>query len=441
VALATTRMPFAFRTASYDLARAAVGAGQRPQPDEIRVEEFLAAQDYALPKAPAGGLALHVAGSESPWSGGNPRAARHLVQLVVQAASFDHATRYPNRLIVAVDASSQMRRDARMDAVRRALLKLADHMNDRDRVTLVRFAEQPVVLAKNATARQLTGLVASGGLSNPTGAANMAGAIHAAWETARDTTTLEPRQVVVLSGDRGNFDAAALARSVEQLRELADMNIPWRVVRLAAHEKDAHWPQLAETARGKVASARSPAEVYDALLEALVNSPTVVAQDVSLTVTFNPKVVSGYRLIGHEARTLTGLSTEPVTIDLRADQTPLCLYEITLQPAMENKTNPNEAACAVDIHWRHPPTNQPLRIARPILRKQVSGSFSQGPAWFQEAAIAAKAAEVLRGSYYAPTSRGLGQVLDVAKEVDPHLAAEPDFQQLVDLLKKVEKLR
>jgi Ca-activated chloride channel family protein len=440
--LASTRMPFAFDTASFDLARVTVRAGERPPADEIRVEEFLAAHDYSLPKPPASGLALHLAGSVSPLGGGPAsHGARHLLELVVQAASHDPQQHYPNRLIVAVDASSHMRRGARLDAARRALAKLAERMNDRDRVTLLRFAEQPTILAKNATADELNRLVWSDALSAPSGAADLPRAIEAAWEAARDVQALDPRHVVVVSGERGNFDATVLSRSVEQLRELAEMNIPWRIVRLAAEGTDAHWADLAAGAQGKVVPAHSPAEVYDSLLEALANEPTLAAESVSVSLTFNPEVVAAYRLVGHEARTLTGLSPDPVTIDLRADQTALCLYEITLKPPAGSKSPAAHQACAVEVTWRHPSTHELQRIARPIARRQLSGSFTQAPAWFQEAVVVAKAAEVLRGSYYAPTSRGVGQVLDLADQVDPRVTPQPDFQKLVELLKKAEKLR
>jgi Ca-activated chloride channel family protein len=443
--LASTRLPFTFRTASFDAAADALAAGQLPPPDEIRVEDFLAAQESSLPEPPPAGLALHYAGSPSPLVN-NPSAmsgvqARqdqlHLLQLAIQAASYDPHERYPNWLIVAVDASSQMRSGARMAAVRRALSKLADHMRDGDRVTLVRFADEPRILAEKISAAQLDKLVASDALLAPAGSPDIVEGIHAAWEIARDTRTLNPRHVVVITADGGNFDPQAVAPAGEQLAQLAAMNIPWRIVRLAAVENDLHWSELTDRSngKGKIVPAGCGDEIYASMIEALTNWPTLVADDVTVTVKFNPREVTGYRLIGHEATTLTGLSPDPVVVDLGPDQVAKGLFEVTIKPGT------GKLIASVEINWRHPPTGQMARIVRPILREELAQSFAQAPAWFQEGVIAAKGAEFLRGSHYAPTARPMRQLLDLASKVDQGLANEADFHRLVELLKQADKLR
>ena len=262
----TTSLPFALATASFDMALGAVRSGRLPLPDEIRIEEFLAALDYPLPRAPASGLALHVAGSASPLGNGAAAAGRgslHMLQLAVQAASFDAHAHSPNRLVVALDMSSQMRSGARIEGVRRALAKLADHMGDRDRVTLVRFAEQSSVLAEAATGAELKSLIASDDLAAPGGAANLMAAIESAADAAGGES-LDPRQLVVITADRGNFDPAALPKATRQLGALAERNIPWQIIRVAADDNDAHWGQLASAARGKVAAARAGRHLHRA---------------------------------------------------------------------------------------------------------------------------------------------------------------------------------
>ncbi len=437
-ALEATRLPFTFRTASFDEALRAVRSGRLPPTDEIRVEDFLAAQDYTLPEAPRGGLALHIAGSQFPLPASDAMPSRgslHLLQLAVQGASYDSQTHHPNWLIVAVDASSQMDSGARFTGVRRALAKLARHMSDRDRVTLVRFAADPSVVATKVTASELAELAWSDALLAPSGSANLTAGIEAAWRIARDTSTLDPRHVVVITGDRGNFDPAALPGTIEKLGELASMNIPWRIVRVAADENDVHWDKLAESARGKIVPAAAPEYIYEALLGALINWTTTVADDVSVTLKFSPQEVAAYRLLGHEATTLTGLVPDPVSIDLGADQTAIGLYEVSLLPGTSKLIG------TVEVTWTHPPNGQAARIVKPILRKDLSGSFSRAPGWLQQGVIAAKAAECLRGSYYVPTSRSIRQVLDLAAEVDPSVAGQADFKQLVELLEKADKLR
>jgi len=434
--LASNDLPFAFRTASFDRALSQVRSGTLPTGNEIRIEDFLAAQDYTLPPAPRAGLALHTAGSVSPLPSKDPAYKDlRLLHFAVQSAAPDEGLHHPNRLIVAFDTSAQMRGQARLDATRRALTKLVAHLGENDRVTLIRFAEQPTVLAEEASREQLATLLADGGLPAPSGTANLPAAIAEVSRRARDATDGIARQVVVITADRGNFAPQALPQAAEALQQVADMNLSWRIIRLAAEDNDAHWSDLAEQARGKVQAAGSPDQIFAGLDEALIGRPVIAAKSVAVKLTFNPEVVAAYRLLGHEATTLTAGENTPVVIDLEDYQVATTLYELSLKAGVA------EPVATVDLTWRHPPTDQTLRIARPILRKHLAGSFSQAPAWHQEAVIAAKAAEALRGSQYAATTRPIAQLLDLAGQVPQSLAKESDFRQLVGLLKGAEKSR
>ena len=372
--LASNDLPFAFRTASFDRALSQVRSGTLPAGNEIRIEDFLAAQDYTLPPAPRAGLALYNAGSVSPLAAKDPaHKDLRLLHFVVQSAAPDERLHHPNRLIVALDTSAQMRGQARLDATRRALTKLVAHLGENDRVTLIRFAEQPTVLAEEASREQLATLLADSGLPAPSGTANLPAAIAEVSRRARDAADGTPRQVVVITADRGNFEPQALPKAAEALRQVADMNLSWRIIRLAAEANDAHWSDLAEQAHGKVQTAGSPDQIFAGLDEALIGRPVIAAKNVVVKLTFNPEVVAAYRLLGHEATTLTAGENTPVVIDLEDYQVATTLYELSLKAGVA------EPVATVDLTWRHPPTDQTLRIARPILRKHLAGSFSQRP--------------------------------------------------------------
>jgi hypothetical protein len=260
-------------------------------------------------------------------------------------------------------------------------------------------------------------------------------AIDAASRLARDEQVAGRKGVVVLTSDGGNYDAAELPKSAEHLAELAQANIPWRLVRLNAKDNDAHWDMLASQAQGKVAASESPDELYQEMFEALTAWPAKVAHDVSVTIHFNPQVVAAYRLVGHEATTLTGLSAEPISIDLGVDQTATGVYEVALKPGSV------ESVGTIEVVWKNAASRQPGSIRRQITRQQLEASFLDGPSWFQETVIVAKGAEALRGSAYLPTARPTAGILDVAARVDASLARQPDFSRFVDLLKAAETAR
>ncbi len=429
--LATSRIPFTFRTASYDLASRSLRAGQLPPTDEVRVEDFLAAQEYILPPAPAGGLMLYAAGSVSPLGSDG----LHLLDLTVQAAAHNARAHAPVRLIVAMDTSSQMRGGARWEAVRRALAKLARAMNDSDRLTLIGSAEQSRVLAYNSTRHELQTWLESDALPTPTGSANVALAIESASTAARAGQSRAATRLIVITGDRNDINEADLPTSTRALAELADGGIAWQIVRVATSDGGDQWSQLARAAHGKVTPAPSAAEIYDALLENLAGHSTTVAGGATLKLTFNPQVVTGYRLLGHDSTTITGPSADPLSIDLHADQTATGLYELWIKPGGD------ALVATAELTWNDPKGGQPRRIVRPLVQSQMNGSFSNAPPWFQQGVIAAKVAETLRRSHFAPASHPLVQVLDLSRQVDPRVAELPQFQHLVGLLKLAEKLR
>jgi Ca-activated chloride channel family protein len=429
--LRSSKLPFTFRTASFDRAVADAEAGRLPSAEEIRVEDFLAAQEYALPAAVGRGLALHVAVGPSPFG----EQGLYLLQPLVQAGANRAQPHPPARLIVVVDASSPMRSRGRWETIHRALGKLAGHMQPADRLTLIGFAEQARVLAESATRDQLPALLKSGGWPPASGSADLGAAIRLACEAARAVPADEAPRVVFLTAGLRELDELALAKLSESLTGLADAKIPWQIVRLGAGHAKASWDELAQRVQGEVVEASSPAEVHAVLWDTLTRQSSMVAAGATLKLTFNPAVVTAYRLLGHESVTITGPATDPLEVDLHVDQCATGMYELWIKPS-----GGDEVARA-ELTWRDPNNGQPRRVAQMVRRAQIAASFSESPAWLQQGVIAAKTAEVLRGSYYAPASRPLAQILELTRQVDARASKQPTFQTLVELVKQAEKLR
>ena len=111
-------------TGSYVVTRRWLDEGQIPQPESVRVEEFVNAFDYDY-DVPRSGLSLHVDGGPSPFDRGNV-----LVRVGVQAAVIDDRDRPPAALTFVVDTSGSMDRDDRLGLVKEALAELVDPEDD-----------------------------------------------------------------------------------------------------------------------------------------------------------------------------------------------------------------------------------------------------------------------------------------------------------------------
>ncbi len=142
-----------------------------------------------------------------------------------------------------------------------------------------------------------------------------------------------------------------------------------------------------------------------------------------------------YRLLGHEAATLTGTTSDPVVVDLHAGQIGTSMYEVWLKPDVEGDLG------SVEVTWRHPSAGQPQRRLQPLRRADLATSFATSPTWLQQGIIAARTAEHLRGSTFVPNTRRLAQMLELASRVNASTDAAPEFRALVRLIQQADRLR
>jgi hypothetical protein len=163
--------------------------------------------------------------------------------------------------------------------------------------------------------------------------------------------------------------------------------------------------------------------------------PPIVAVKTTLKVRFNARSVAMYRLVGHEATSLTSPTAADREVTLRADQTACGLFELWLKP--EGGDDVAEA----ELTWSDPAGGNPQRIVQRISRVQFAKSFASSPLSLQAAIVAARTAEALRGSYFAAGRDALPRVLRLADDAHPRLSERESFAQIISLVRQAERLR
>jgi len=432
--LRVSRVPFNFRTISYDQTARGVASGRLPAANEVRVEDFLAAQDYRAAAAATDRVQLDIAACPSPLGESGPR----MMQVLVQGGPLT-ARPAPARLLAVVDTSAHMQSAARIETIRRALSKLAARMHDEDQLTLVSFAETPSIVAESLRRDDVQTLLASGKWIRVGGQANFAAAVQAARDyLAADATVdaaKQPHRVLLVTAAPAHFSRERRNEVRDHLKQLAAGGAKWHLVRLSENDADGGWGELAKDAGGHASTAATADQMALAAHEHWTGTPATVAKAVSLRIAFNPKAVTSYRLIGHEAVTLTGDAADPLKIDLAAGQTATCMFEFWLKPKGEGDIGSSE------LVWHDPKNGTPRRTVRPIRKEQVFATFADSPAWLQQGVVAARTAEFLRGSYYIPNSRRLGQLLDLANSADAELFKSAEYRDLLRLIEQASRLR
>ena len=171
-----------------------------------------------------------------------------------------------------------------------------------------------------------------------------------------------------------------------------------------------------------------------------------MAHAARLQVTFNPKSVLEYRLVGHESGDWDGLLPGPLEADFHEGQTATALFEVRLAPH-----GPNDLA-SVDLTWYAPDGSKTLagktaKTARmTVERKHFAASLTSSAPSLQEAAAVCYTAEVLRHSpfIFHPHSRlsaaaALLRVVEFSGQIDSRLQQLPSFQEFVALVRQEVK--
>jgi hypothetical protein len=175
-------------------------------------------------------------------------------------------------------------------------------------------------------------------------------------------------------------------------------------------------------------------QVRWALLEILTGHSQLAAEDVQLRVTFNPKTVLDYRLLGHEK----GLIPAPLETDFHMGQSATALYEVRL------KKGGGSDVAEVELSW-HDPAGQESGTRtsrRRVHRGQFASSLSEAPPSLQAAAVVAQTAELLRESPFAIQPEdarrkpSMDLVRKLAEHLDSRLYENPTFVQFMAVVEQ-----
>jgi hypothetical protein len=406
--LQSLHVPLVTRSTNYLHAWQALANRHLLSGDDVHVEELLAAVDYGFEPAAAGVLRLSVAGGPSPLS----LPGMKLLQIGVRAGALVSRPRTGSSLVVAIDTSSSMRRDGRLAMVRRALADLASQLGDADRLTLIASNDESRPLVDAAGRKQLTSILAAISSLEPVEITNVGGSLETAFNAAGDRMAAGDGsgRIVFITDGQTDLTSGASQRIERLVAESAVKGLSLVVLKIgdAPTEYTAALQALTNIGGGQHRSVSDADSARFALLEALTGENQIVAKEASLKITFNPKVVARYRLIGHECVSLTGSTGAPIAVDLRAGEAATALLEVQLEPKGGNEV------ATVELRWMDSVAGQFKTARQQVSRASFAGNFADEPASLQAATIVASAGEVLRGSYFSGGNRSLATALHLA---------------------------
>ena len=426
-------------TASYGIAQRYAADGFTPEPDSVRIEEWVNAfeQDYAAPDDET--FAVHVDGGPSPFLDDGDL----LLRIGIKARVSSERARPDAALTFVIDTSGSMERGARLELVKDSLRKLVLSLGRGDSIAVVTFGDDArVVLPPTRATDEDTILDAIDDLE-PGGSTNLEAGLRLGYGLARETLidgTDGINRVILASDGVANV---GLTDAEGILREIADDAAAGiELVSIGVgmgNYNDVLLEQLADQGDGFYAYINGLDEARNLFVEGLTGTLQAVALDARVQVTFDPDVVAEYRLLGYENRAIDDEAFRDPGVDagaIGAGHAVTALYVIRLRDDGDDDIDLGR----VRLRWTEPGSREESRLSRDIHIEDLDRSFRDTDETFKLDAIVAAAAEVLRESPFAE-SYDLRDVLEIGDEWADDLPGTDqvhEFLGFLDALVEIE---
>ena len=300
-------------TASYTVTRRFVMDGNLPDPDSVRVEEFMNYFDYGYEPPSDEAFAIHMEGSPSPFGGEN----HWLMRVGLRGKEVADEDRKDATLVFTIDVSGSMNRENRLGLVKRSLKLLVDELRPTDEVGIVIYGSRGQVVLKPTSGEDKNGIIDAIDRLQSGGSTFVEEGLEIAYDMAVDR--VEPgriTRVIVLSDGVGNVGNTSADSILREVRSQVDRGVTLTTVGFGmGNYNDVLMEQLANDGNGSYHYVDDISEAQRIFVENLTGTLQTIAKDAKVQVDFNPEVVSRYRLLGYENRRVDDQDFRDDTVD------------------------------------------------------------------------------------------------------------------------------
>jgi len=416
-------------TGAYSNTRRMLNAGRLPAQDAVRVEELINyfAYDYPAPSDRAVPFNVITELGPNPW---NPKT--HLLHIGLKGFEVPKSSIPAANLVFLIDVSGSMSSPDKLPLLKSALKLLTAELRAQDRISMVVYAGGTGVVLEPVPGDQKAKIVAALEGLSAGGRTNGAAGIRLAYQLAEEAFVPGGINRVLLATD-GDFNVGTT--SFEALKDLVEekrkTGISLTTLGFGTGNYNDHlMEQLADAGNGNYAYIDTLNEARKVLVDQMSATLQTIAKDVKIQIEFNPDVVSEYRLIGYENRTLAREDFNNDRVDageIGAGHSVTALYEITLVGSDGGRIDPlrYESAPSVGtgrkaevaflrLRYKAPDGEVSKLIERPIAQADLERDLSTTSERYRFAAAVAGFGQLLRGGKY--TERfGYSDVLSLAR--------------------------
>jgi Ca-activated chloride channel family protein len=421
--------------ASYTVARRYVLDGYLPDPDSVRVEEFVNYFNHHYEQPNAGAFAIHLDGSPAPFGG----EKYWLMRVGLQGRVVAPEARKDATLIFVIDVSGSMDMDNRLGLVKRSLRLLVDELRPSDAVGIVVYGSQGRVVLEPTSAENKTLIMQAIDSLYSEGSTNAEEGLQLGYRLAAEHAQPERITRIILCSDGvanvGNTGPDSILRTI---RSYVDQGVTLSTVGFGMDNfNDVLMEQLANDGDGNYYYVDTLNEARRVFVENLTGTLQVIAKDAKVQVDFDPAVVSRYRLLGYENRAVRDEQFRDDTVDageVGAGHSVTALYEVKFHDAAAGP------AATVYIRYQDPDTGEVIEQSAALAREDFRPTFAEMAPRFQLDAAVAEYAEILRNSYWAQDG-SLSAVRQLAQQVSAALPDDADVTEFAFLVSQAERIQ
>lgn len=429
-------------SASFAVMRRFLNDGNLPEPDSVRVEEFINAFDYSYKPPTEEAFAIHIEGAPSKFGSGK---RLQLVRIGIQGKIVEDTDRKDANLTFVIDVSGSMGMENRLGLVKRSLRLLVEQLRPNDKIGIVVYGTNARVVLPHTSAVNRKHILKAIDALCPEGVTNVEDGIHKGYELASKNAEKDRTNRVILCSDgvanEGVTDPDMLLKEIRDYVEENDIYLTTVGFGMGNYN-DVLMEELAKKGNGNYAYVDTLKEAKRIFVENLTGTLQVIAKDAKIQVEFNEDAVSRFRLLGYENRQMKHedfRNDEADAGEIGSGHSVTALYEIKLAKNVDKGK-----LATVFIRHEDPDTAQVTEVSEKIFVEELKDSFQDTTPDFQVAASVAQFAEILRESYWAKDG-SLGAVQRTLKGILPQLESQnsqndEQKRELFSLVRKARRL-
>jgi len=338
-----------------------------------------------------------------------------------------------------------MRREDRIELVKKSLHILLDRLRTDDRVGIVVYGSTGRVLLQPTSIEEREAIVQAITDIRPGGSTNAEEGLLLAYEMARDNHRPGKLNRIILCSDGvANVGRTGPESILTRVRKEADKGIQLTTVGFGmGNYNDVLMEQLANDGDGNYYYVDNLREAKRIFIENLTGTLQTIANDAKIQVEFDGGRIERYRLLGFENRDVADRDFRNDAVDageVGAGHEVTALYEIKLADDIHTGT-----IATVRLRYAIPEhegdgTPAVQEIEEAFDAANLNESFDSASPRFRLDAAVAEFGEILRHSYWAKESR-IADVLPLARRLAEEMVDDPAVEEFKNLLEKATGLR